>query len=117
MKRHAKGTIYLTVHVNDMLLISPTKQARKILEMSMEEKFEITNQINDLSYLGMMIKKTSEGIKVHQSGYIETMMTKFGADPNSGISSPIGTDFIKLDSEDEEVNKTKYLGLIMSLTF
>jgi hypothetical protein len=117
MKRHADGTIYLTVHVDDMLLISPTKQARKIFEMSMEEQFKITKQINELSYLGMTIQKTPQGIKVHQSGYIETMMTKFVSDPNSSVSSPTGTDFLTLDSEDEEVNKTKYLGLIMSLMF
>ena len=55
MKRHAKGTIYLTVHVNDMLLIIPTKQARKIFEMSIEEQFDITKQIKDPSYLGMTI--------------------------------------------------------------
>jgi hypothetical protein len=65
----------------------------------------------------MTIQKTPQGIKVHQSGYIETMMTKFGADPNSSVSSPTGIDFLTLDSEDEEVNKTKYLGLIMSLMF
>jgi len=65
----------------------------------------------------MTIQKTAEGIKVHQSGYIETMMTKFGADPNSSVSSPTGIDFLTLDSEDEEVNKTKYLGVITSLMF
>jgi hypothetical protein len=44
------------------------------------------------------------------------MMTKFGVDPNSSVSSPTGpADFLTLDSEDEEVNKTKYLGLIISL--
>jgi len=83
MKRHADGTIYLTVHVDYILLIISTKQAREIFEISLEEQFEITKQINDLSYLGMTIQKMAEGIKVHQSGYIETMMTKFGADLNN----------------------------------
>ena len=100
-----------------MLLISSTKQAREIFVMSMEEQFEITKKFNDLSYLGMAIQKTAEEIKVHQSGYIETMMTKFGADSNSSVSSSTGTDFLTLDSEDKEVNKTKYIGLIVSLMF
>jgi hypothetical protein len=105
------------VYADDMLLISPTKQARRIFEMSMEEQFEITKQINDLSYLGMTIQKTPQGIQVHQSGYIETMMTKFGADPNSSVSSPTGTDFLTLDSEDEEVNKTNISDLLCLLCF
>jgi hypothetical protein len=109
--------MYLTVHVDDMLLLSPTKRTRNTFEMSMEEQFEITKQVNDLSYLGMTIQKTSDGIKVHQSGYIETMITKFGADPNGNVSSPTGADFLTQDPEDEEINKTKYLGLIMSLMF
>jgi hypothetical protein len=45
------------------------------------------------------------------------MITKFGADPDSRVTSPTGTDFLETDSEDEEVNKTKYLSLIMSLMF
>ena len=52
------GTLYLTVHVDDMLLISPTTNARKSFETEMEKQFEITKQVNDLSYLGMTIQKT-----------------------------------------------------------
>jgi len=73
--------------------------------------------VNDLSYLGMTIQKTKEGVKVHQSGYIEQMIEKFGADPSSKVSSPTGSEFLTICSEDEEINKTKYLSLIMSLMF
>jgi hypothetical protein len=81
----------------------------------MQKQFEITKQVNDLSYLGMTIQKTKEGVRVHQSGYIEQMVEKFGADPLSKVSSPTGSEFLTMCSEDEEVNITKYLSLIMSL--
>ena len=116
-KVNKDGTLYLTVHVDDMLLISPTTNARKSFETEMEKQFEITIQVNDLSYLGMTIQKTKEGVKVHQSGYIEQMIEKFGADPSSKVSSPTGSEFLTICSRDEEVNKTKYLSLIMSLMF
>jgi hypothetical protein len=117
VKHHEDGDMYLTVHVDDMLLVSPTERSRRIFEVNLEEQFEITKQLNDLSYLGMTIKKTADGIRAHQAGYIDQMINKFGADPDSRVTSPTGTDFLETDSEDEEVNKTKYLSLIMSLMF
>jgi hypothetical protein len=116
-KQHEDGAMYLTVHVDDMLLVSPTQRSRKGFEASLEDQFEITKQLNDLSYLGMTIQKAETGIKVHQMGYIDSMMLKFGARPDTLVTSPTGSEFLTADLEDEEVNKTKYLGLIMSLMF
>jgi hypothetical protein len=117
VKRHKEGDAYLTVHVDDMLLICPSESLRASFESKLEERFEITKQVNDLSYLGMTIKKTSEGIKVHQCGYIDSLAAKFGANPSTVVTSPTGSEFLDVDVEDAEVNKTKYLSLIMSLMF
>jgi hypothetical protein len=65
----------------------------------------------------MTIEKKPKYITVHQIGYIDSMISKFGADPNSSVTCPTGTDFLNQDNDGEEVNKTKYLGLIMSLMF
>jgi uncharacterized protein YvpB len=46
-----------------MLLISPTKRTRQMFESIMEEQFEITKQLNSLSYLGMTIEKNDLGVK------------------------------------------------------
>jgi Reverse transcriptase (RNA-dependent DNA polymerase) len=116
-KDHADATIYLTVHVDDMLLLCPNERVRKLFEETMEEQFEITKRLDDLSYLGMTIQKTLEGIRIHQLGYIESLILKFVADPNSNVTSPTGSGFLDPSLEDDEVNKTKYLGLIMSLMF
>jgi hypothetical protein len=97
--------------------MSPSKKSRQVFETIIEEQFEITKQLNNLSYLGMTIEKNSSGITVHQMGYIDSLISKFGADSNSNVTCPTGSDFLSQDEEDEEVNKTKYLGLIMSLMF
>jgi hypothetical protein len=117
VKQDKDGTVYLTVHVDDMLLISPSKRVRENFESKMEEQFEITKQLNDISYLGMTIQKTSEGIKVHQSGYIDSMIAKFHADVGTNVTSPTNAEFLTSNDDDEDCNKTKYLGLIMSLMF
>jgi hypothetical protein len=117
VRSHEDGDIYLTVHVDDMLLFSPSKRTRHIFEAVMEEQFEITKQLNNLSYLGMTIVKDAAGVTVHQCGYIDSMIVKFGANPTSSVMCPTSTDFLNDDDNDEQVNTTKYLGLIMSLMF
>jgi hypothetical protein len=49
-KDHIDGTIYLSVHVDNMLLLCPNKRDRKSFELKMEEQFEITKK-DDVSYL------------------------------------------------------------------
>jgi hypothetical protein len=117
VQRHPEGNLFLTVHVDDMLLMCPNSKLRTAFESEMEKRFEITKQLNDLSYLGMTITKTDQGIRVHQAGYIDQMGAKFKADLNSKVSSPTGPDFLSFDPDDEHVNVTKYLGIIMSLMF
>jgi hypothetical protein len=77
LKLHEDGPLYLTVHVDDMLLASPNDTTRLWFEYEMKRQFEISKQVNELSYLGMTIKKTKEGITVHQRGYIDNMIVKF----------------------------------------
>jgi len=49
------------------------------------------------------------GITVHQRGYIENMVTKFKADPNSKTTSPTSSDFLTYDENDDKIDATKYL--------
>jgi len=114
---HKDGQLYLTVHVDDMLLISPSDDARLWFEKDMESQFTITKQVNELSYLGMTVKKSKNGIIVHQRGYIDSMVSKYQADRESKTTSPTSADFLTYDDKDDKVDITKYLGIVMSLMF
>jgi hypothetical protein len=70
-----------------------------------------------ITYLGMSVVKTSDGITVHQSGYIDTLCDKFSVDKTSVSTSPTGSNFLEDNDKDVSVNVTKYLGLIMSLMY
>jgi hypothetical protein len=65
----------------------------------------------------MSVSKSSDGIVVHQSGYIDTLADKFLDDKDSTSPSPIGANFLEENEKDVKVNSTKYLGLIMSLMY
>jgi len=114
---HKDGALYLTVHVDDMLLASSSDSARLWFEQNMESQFEISKQCNQLSYLGMTVKKSKDGISVHQRGYIDNMVSKFKPDPDSKTTSPTSTDFLIIEEKDENIEVTKYLGIVMSLMF
>jgi len=115
-------TTYLTVHVDDMLLSSPSIRRRLWFENKIKKHFEISSQVNQLTYLGMTylgmsVIKNEEGIYVHQIGYIDTLGIKFGIDPEVRTNSPTGTDFLKVNQEDESIDSSKYLSLVMSLMY
>jgi hypothetical protein len=64
----------------------------------------------------MSVVKTSDGIYVHQSGYIDTLCDKFQLNPSLISTSPTGTNFFEENEKDVSINVTKYLGL-MSLMY
>jgi hypothetical protein len=65
-----------------------------MFESIMEEQFEITKQLNSLSYPRMTIEKNDLGVTVHHMGYIDSLVTKFSADPNSHVKCPTGTELM-----------------------
>jgi hypothetical protein len=111
------GKTYLTVHVDDMMLASPHLSVRTWFEASIKQWYEIVTQDKDITYLGMSVSKANDGIRVHQRGYIESMRDKFLPATDSFPASPTGTNLLEDNERDDEVNKTKYLGLIMSLMY
>jgi hypothetical protein len=109
--------IYLTVHVDDMFLASPTKETRSWFESQLKKTFDLVSQHDTVSYLGMSISKSHRGITVNQSGYIDSMARKFGISKESLSSSPTGTNFLTANPDSPPVDTSKYLSLVMSLMY
>jgi len=64
------GKIMLSDHVDDMLLTFPSVEWRNWFEKNMEP-FELVKQYEDISYLGITIKREQNGdITLSQRGYI-----------------------------------------------
>ena len=117
VKEDYEGRTYLTVHVDDMLLASPSPAIRTWFENQVKQWFEISLQVNNLTYLGMSVIKSAEGIRVHQLGYIETLGIKFGVPEDVRSSCPTTSNLLESDEHDENMNVTKYLSLVMSLMY
>jgi Reverse transcriptase (RNA-dependent DNA polymerase) len=67
------GKTYLTVYVDDMMLAFPNVVVSNWFETAIKGRNQIVIQDDNMTYLGMSVTKTEHGIKVHQSGYIDTL--------------------------------------------
>jgi hypothetical protein len=112
-----RDMVYLTVHVDDMLLASPTTRFRLEFEQKMGEYFEISCQVNKITYLGMSVVKDAAGISVHQLRYIETLGIKFGVDPDVEMHSPTGSNFLSIKEDDESMGQSTFLSVVISLMY
>jgi hypothetical protein len=116
-KTTQQGMAYLTVHVDDMMLASPTVDFRSWFENCIRQWYEIVVQHTNITYLGMAVTKTSAGIKIHQAGYIDAMVAKYESNGFPKAESPTGVNFLEEDATGGEMSQTKYLGLVMSLMY
>jgi hypothetical protein len=117
VKTTPEGKVYLTVHVDDMMLAYPSGPVRTWFETTLKKWYTLVIQDTDITYLGMSVSKMADGIRVHQGGYIDSLVDKFGVLPDAAPTSPTGSTFLQDNENDVSVNPTKYLGLIMSLMY
>ena len=57
----------------------PHQKYRYLFEKSLESHFPLVTQYDTVSYLGMVIDRSSNGdVTVNQSGYLSTLFQKYG---------------------------------------
>jgi len=93
-KKTPTGTLIAAVHVDDILLSSTSKSHQRWFERKLEEKFELTKQYDNLSYLGLNIVRKKGGLLVTQDKHIQELSKKYEFDKLSTYpSTPTSTNF------------------------
>jgi hypothetical protein len=100
-----------------MILASPDAKTKTWFVKNISKWFQISRQTNDLTYLGMSVVKSPRGTSVNQIRYIETLGIKFGVDKDVRINSPTGHDFMEEKANDNPIDQSKFLSLVMSLMY
>lgn len=119
--RVPEGTIIVSIHVDDMLLTCPNKKWREWFEQKMKKNFELVCQYDNLSYLGMSVKRdpNTGDIHVNQTGYIKELLKRYGLKQVAKPPKmPAATTL--LDQEDKDspkVSQKEFLSVIMSLLY
>lgn len=114
-----KGNIYLLLYVDDLLILSDNLKDVESVKNFLKTKFRMKDMGNDnLMYLGISIKKHSEGISIDQSKYLQSVLKKFNMENCKGCDTPMDINF-RFD-ENETVDMTyehKCRSLIGSLMY
>jgi hypothetical protein len=114
------GQTFAAVHVDDILLLSPSVQQRTWVENKIRESFKIKIQHENISYLGMSIIRdpATQHVKVSQRGYIKDLLSKHKCTNLSKFPrTPASPNLYIHDKQSPACDKTKFLSLTMSLMY
>jgi hypothetical protein len=109
---------YMSVHVDDIFLLSPTNDFRARFEKAMSKDFILDVQHDQLSYLNMSFKRDKDGISVSQHGYVNNLLKKYAYDPSYKPKTPSHPHLTRPSNPTSPtMSQNKYLSLIMSLLY
>jgi hypothetical protein len=119
IKHTINGIIYLSLHVDDMLLSFPDMKYRAWFESEMSKKtYELSPQHDELSYLGMTIKVNIDGsIVVNQRGYLRSILNRYLSPEVTTFATSPADDNLNDNTESDKYDNKKYLSLVMSLMY
>ncbi|GAB2294239.1 hypothetical protein Dimus_038287 [Dionaea muscipula] len=122
----AECPIYLLLYVDDMLLISKSKQKISDLKQKLSSEFDMKDLGNARKILGIEIERDRKNykLKLHQSSYVKKVCSKFNVINCKPVSMPLAGHFIlnkeqspKTDSEKLKMENIPYLNAIGSVMF
>jgi hypothetical protein len=118
IKETEEGKIMLSDHVDDMLATFPSVKWRDWFEEEMKP-FELVKQYDEVSYLGIQIKRESNGdITLSQKGYIQAMLKRHGLDKLKKTPNRPATEKMTQEVPDGiPVSQKEYLSLVMGLMY
>jgi len=113
--REGNELTILALYVDDGLVCSTDLCIIDRIVSSLTEKFKIKFGEVDL-FVGMEIINDHRGIKIHQTSYINRLLTKFGMQDCKAVSTP-GSSQLKLISNSSSDLSLPYRELIGALMF
>ncbi|KAJ9543955.1 hypothetical protein OSB04_023662 [Centaurea solstitialis] len=106
------------IYVDDIIFGSTKADMCKEFEELMHKKFKMSSMGELTFFLGLQVKKKSDGIFINQSKYVATMLQKFGMHDAKPASTPMETHkHLTADVEGEEVDVHQYRSMIGSLMY
>jgi hypothetical protein len=101
-----------------MLLSVPDEAIRRKFEKDMSMRYQLTIQHDNISYLGMQIIMSKDGIKISQLGFIDNILKKHQG-LGKAVSSPMDVASFKSKetSKNHFADKSIYLSIVMSLMY
>lgn len=101
-----KGNLCLLLYVDDLLIIGPNIKEIESVKSFLKTQFRMKDLgDNNLTYLGISIRKDSDKILINQTKYLQNVLRKYDMENCKGQDTPMENNFI-LDLDDTDIDMT-----------
>lgn len=112
--------LIVVIYVDDILIASQSEELIVQTKMELEKEF-ILKDFGPVKYcLGLEINQTQDMVSISQTGYIKTLLRRFGMEKCNPVSTPaeVGNTLITKESSDKILSTTRgYRELIGALLY
>ena len=117
VKDTENGYVIVCLYVDDMLIVGSDDKMIKSTKDMLKSRFDMKDMGPADVMLGMKISRTSNGLILSQSHYIDMILEKFNKN-DSGISrTPVDTNLHLSKNKGESVSQLEYSRVIGSLMY
>jgi len=87
--KNEDGTMLLAIYIDDGLVVGNDKKKIKQLVDKLKKEFEMTEQENPQTHLGMEVQKLKGRLKLSQEDYIKQILKTYGMQNAKPVNTPI----------------------------
>ena len=117
VKDDEHGYVIVCLYVDDMLIVGSDDKMITSTKNMLNSRFDMKDMGLADVILGLKIKRTSDGLVLSQSHYVDTILGKFDKD-NSGIArTPVDVTLHFSKNKEESVAQVEYSRVIGSLMY
>ncbi|XP_073121945.1 secreted RxLR effector protein 161-like [Henckelia pumila] len=117
VKNTESGYVILCLYIDDMLIIGSNDKMIKSTKKLLNSKFDMKDLGLADVILGIKIHRTSEGMVLSQSHYVEKILEKFNKDDSALARTPIDTSQYLSKNRGESISQLEYSRVIGSLMY
>ena len=117
VKNTERGSVIICLYVDDMLIMGSNNEIIKTTKKMLNNKFNMKDLGAADVILGIKISKTSDGLILSQSCYIEKILKKFKQDDSSPTRTPVDVNLHLSKNNGKSISQQEYAQAIGSLMY
>ena len=117
VKDAENGYIILILYIDDMLIIGSDDKMVKSTKAMLSTRFDMKYMGLDDVILGVKILRTSDGLVLSQSHYVDKILNKFSDDDSGVARTPLDVNLHMSKNKGESVSQLEYSRVIGSLMY
>ena len=111
------GYVIVCLYVDDMLIVGSDDKMIASTKSMLNSRFDTKDMGLTDVILGIKIKKTSEGLILSQSHYVDNILGKFDKDNSDIAKTPVDITLHLSKNKGESVSQVEYSRVISSLMY